>query len=203
MAEPPGTVPVRGYLHANVISSTALEFERDRALSAVGSVLSIAGWPRVPVRWNRRLRRAGRAVIERRGAATSATIELSPAYFEVYPDDLAGILVHEAVHVGLALLQRNFGHGPVFRRTCLSAGGRLHSRPMPGRVWQYRCPVCEATLERRRRPSGDRWCAPCASAADRTGAPMFTAERALILVGMRFSAGDAAPTLPRRAASVD
>lgn len=199
----PGTVPVRGYPPPHVISSTALESERDRALAAVGRVLAIDGWPRIPVRWNRRLRRAGRAVIERRGSTMTAAIELSPAYFEVYPDDLPGILVHEAVHVGLAYLRRDFGHGPAFRRTCLSAGGRLHSRPMPGRVWQYRCPVCEATLERRRRPSGDRWCAPCAAAADRAGAPMFTAERALILVGMRFSAGDAGVTPPRPAASVD
>ena len=80
-----------GYPPANVISSTALEIERDRALAAVGSVLSIDGWPRVPVRWNRRLRRAGRAVIERRGPLTTAAIELSPAYFEVYPDDLGGM----------------------------------------------------------------------------------------------------------------
>gem|GEM_PF-2480775 len=186
-----------------MISSTALEFERDRALATVGGVLPLLAWPRVPVRWNRRLRRAGRAVIERHGSVVAATIELSPAYFEVYPDDLGGILVHEAVHVGLALLRRDFGHGPAFRRACLSAGGRLHSRPMPGRVWQYRCPVCEATLERRRRPSGDRWCAPCAGAADRAGAPMFTADRALILVGMRFSAGDAVAAAPRPAASVD
>ncbi len=184
---------MRGYPRRNVISSTALESERDRALAAVGRVLSIDGWPRIPVRWNRRLRRAGRAVIERRGPLMTATIELSPAYFEVYPDDLPGILVHEAVHVGLAHL----------RRACLAAGGRLHSRPMPGRVWQYRCPVCEATLERRRRPSGDRWCAPCASAADRVGAPMFTPERALILVGMRFSAGDAGAAPAHPAASVD
>jgi predicted SprT family Zn-dependent metalloprotease len=194
---------VPGYPAVNVISSTALELERDRALAAVGGVLPILGWPRVPVQWNRRLRRAGRAVIERRGSVVAATIELSPAYFEVYPDDLVGILVHEAVHVGLALLRRDFGHGPAFRQACLTAGGRLHSRPMPGRVWRYRCPVCEATLERRRRPSGDRWCAPCASTADRAGAPMFTAERALILVGMRFSAGDAGAPAPRAAASVD
>jgi hypothetical protein len=176
-----------------VLSPAALDVERAHAFQAVGVALSIDAWPSIPVRWNRRLRRAGRAVIERRGGRTGAfraTIELSPAYFEVYPDDLAGILIHESVHVGLALLGRPFGHGPAFRRACLAAGGRLHSRPMPGRVWRYRCPVCSRTLERRRRPSGDRWCAPCVTVADREGQPTFTKERALVLVGIRFSAGD-------------
>ncbi|MCC7138993.1 MAG: SprT-like domain-containing protein [Planctomycetes bacterium] len=174
----------------------ALDAERDRAFEAVGRALALAGWPPVPVRWNRRLRRAGRAVIHRHGSALRATIELSPAYFEVYPYDLAGILVHEAVHVGLAVAGRPFGHGPVFRRVCLAAGGRLHSRPMPGRVWRYRCPVCEATLERRRRPSGDRWCAACASEASRGGRPPFTRDRALVLVGLRFSAAETADAVP-------
>lgn len=186
-----------------MIAPTALDVERDRAFEAVGRVLAIAAWPTVPVRWNRRLRRAGRAVVERRGGALRAAIELSPAYFEVYPDDLVGILVHEAVHVGLAVLARDFGHGPVFRHACLAAGGRLHSRPMPGRVWQYRCPVCAATLERRRRPSGDRWCAPCAAAADRASEPPFTGERALVLVGMRFCAGDTGSAAAAPPASVD
>ena len=117
---------------------------------------------------------------------TSAVIELSPAYFEVYPLDLPGILVHEAVHVGLAFLGRPFGHGPHFRAACLASGGRLHSRPMPGRVWCYRCPVCEYVVERRRRPSGDRWCARCAAEADRAGSEPFLAVRALVLTGVRF-----------------
>jgi predicted SprT family Zn-dependent metalloprotease len=180
-----------------VISPHALDGERDRAFAAVGGALPIDAWPDIPVRWNRRLRRAGRAVIERRGGGVRAAIELSPAYFEVYPDDLAGILVHEAVHVGLALLSRPFGHGAAFRRACLSAGGRLHSRPMPGRVWRYRCPTCGETLERRRRPSGDRWCAPCISAATDDGRPTFTRESALVLVGLRFSAGDVTETSDR------
>jgi len=176
-----------------VLAPSALDVERARAFTAVGVALQIAAWPDVPVVWNRRLRRAGRAVIDRRGGGGGtlrAVIELSPAYFEVYPDDLPGILVHESVHVGLAVLGRPFGHGPAFRRACLDAGGRLHSRPMPGRVWRYRCPVCSRTLERRRRPSGDRWCAPCVSDADREGRPRFSRERALVLVGIRFSAGD-------------
>lgn len=178
-----------------MISPVGLEGERDLAFAAVGKAVALAAWPDVPVRWNRRLRRAGRAVIERRSGRIRATIELSPAYFEVYPDDLRGILVHEAVHVALAVLGRGFGHGPGFRRACLAAGGRLHSRPMPGRVWRYRCPVCEATLERRRRPSGDRWCAPCVTAATRAGAEAFTGPRALVLVGVRFlgAEGDAGP----------
>jgi predicted SprT family Zn-dependent metalloprotease len=171
---------------APVISAAALDGERDRAFTAVGRAVALDAWPEVPVRWNRRLRRAGRAVIERRSGRIRATIELSPAYFEVYPGDLHGILVHEAAHVALAILGRGFGHGPLFRRACLAAGGRLHSRVMPGRVWRYRCPVCEATLERRRRPSGDRWCAPCVSEATRSGEPAFTAARALVLVGARF-----------------
>jgi predicted SprT family Zn-dependent metalloprotease len=181
-----------------VISPHALDGERDRAFAAVGGALPIEAWPDIPVRWNRRLRRAGRAVIERRAGGIRAAIELSPAYFEVYPADLAGILVHEAVHVGLALLSRPFGHGPAFRTACLLAGGRLHSRPMPGRVWRYRCPVCGETLERRRRPSGDRWCAPCISAAADDGRPTFTRESALVLVGLRFSAGDVAETSEQR-----
>lgn len=169
-----------------MISPHALDAERALAFTAVGNALPLYDWPGVPVRWNRRLRRAGRAVIEHRGEAVRATIELSPAYFEVYPEDLQGILIHEAVHVGLAFLRRPFGHGPVFRRVCLEAGGRLHSRPMPGRVWRYRCPICSETLERRRRPSGDRWCARCAAEAGATGEPPFVESRALVLVGIRF-----------------
>ena len=175
-----------------MISPGALADERDEAFAAAGRALGIPAWPDVPVRWNRRLRRAGRAVVERRPGGLRATIELSPAYFEVYPGDLAGILVHEAVHVGLALLGRPFGHGRTFRGACTAAGGRLHSRPMPGRVWRYRCPVCARTLERRRRTSGDRWCAPCATAASRDGVPPFTPARALCLVGIRFHAPEAA-----------
>ena len=117
--------------------------------------------------WNRRLRRAGRAVIDTYGKKfQSARIELSPAYFEVYPEDLAGILVHEAVHVGLAIQGRPFGHGPEFKRACEAAGGLLHSRWMPGRVFRYQCPICRTTLERRRRVSDSRWCAECVGAAE-------------------------------------
>src|SRR5699024_7106573 len=99
-----------------VLSPVALEAEKRRAFAAVAAALDGVPWPDVPVRWNRRLRRAGRAVVEgRRGRVLAASIELSPPYFEVYPEDLGGILVHEAVHVGLAVLGRPFGHGPLFR----------------------------------------------------------------------------------------
>ena len=180
-----------------MFSPKVLATERDKALSAVADALGIVRWPGVPVRWNRRLRLAGRAVVERRRPLDPraegdfrAGIELSPAYFEVYPADLFGILVHEAVHVGLAVLGRPFGHGPAFRAACEEAGGMLHSRNLPGRVLQYRCPVCAMTLERRRRPSGDRWCAPCAGAASETGAAPFTRDRALVLVGCVFRGMD-------------
>jgi predicted SprT family Zn-dependent metalloprotease len=170
-----------------VIAISALLLERDRAFAAVTTALGVVAWPEVPVRWNRRLRRAGRAVIERRrGEVARATIELSPSYFEVYPADLHGILIHEAVHVGLALLGLPFGHSPTFRAACERAGGRQHSRDMPGRVYRYRCPVCLDTLDRRRRPGGDRWCARCARDAERAGTPPFVAARALLLVGVAF-----------------
>jgi predicted SprT family Zn-dependent metalloprotease len=172
-----------------VLPPAALEAERDRALAAVGRVLGLPRWPSVTVAWNRRLRLAGRAVVDRRGTSSPA-IEISPAYFEVYPDDLPGILVHEAVHVGLALLGRPFGHGPAFRAACAEAGGLLHSRHLPGRVFLYRCPVCGDTLERRRRPGGDRWCARCAADASRDGVPAFARGRALVLVGASFRGMD-------------
>jgi predicted SprT family Zn-dependent metalloprotease len=185
-----------------VLSPQALAAERDRALEVVGRVLGIAAWPPVPLAWNRRLRRAGRAVFEaRRGASPRAAIELSPAYFEIYPQDLNGILVHEAVHVGLALLGRPVGHGADFRRACERAGGLLHSRFLPGRVFHYRCPVCEGVLERRRRLAGDRWCAPCATGAARSGGAPFTRDRALVLVGLAYRGLDApSGETPRRLA---
>jgi hypothetical protein len=173
-----------------VLPTAALLAERDRAFAAVGEVLRIDRWPPVPLLWNRRMKRAGRAVVEGpRGASMRARIELSPAYFEVYPDDLYGILVHEATHVGLAFLGMHFGHGPAFRAVCTAAGGNLHGRSMPGRVFRYRCPVCSATLERRRRPGGDRWCARCAETA---GPRHFTAARALVLVGIGYRAAETA-----------
>jgi hypothetical protein len=175
-----------------VFSPKVLAHERDRALAAVADALGIVRWPGVPVRWNRRLRLAGRAVVERRRPGDlRAGIELSPTYFEVYPGDLFGILVHEAVHVGLAVLGRPFGHGPAFRAACEEAGGMLHSRHLPGRVLCYRCPVCGKTLERRRRPAGDRWCAPCAQVAIDAGAAPFTRDRALVLVECVFRGMDA------------
>jgi predicted SprT family Zn-dependent metalloprotease len=175
-----------------VLSPEALRVERDAALESVGQALAIERWPSVPLRWNRRLRRAGRAIVEaRHGRVVRAEIELSPAYFEVYPDDLRGILVHEAVHVGLALVGKPFGHGPHFRRACRRAGGLLHSRALPGRVFRYLCPVCRAVLERRRRPAGDRWCARCAAEAARGGSAAFTPARALVLVGVRFRGAEA------------
>lgn len=156
-------------------------------------MLAIACWPPVPVRWNRRLRRAGRAVIDRtRGVLRSTRIELSPAYFEVYPLDLEGILVHEAVHVGLAVAALPFGHGPDFRRVCRAAGGLLHGRPMPGRVLRYRCPVCSAVLERRRPAAQSRWCARCVDAAVAARENPWRAERALVLIGLGFQ-GPAVP----------
>ena len=174
-----------------MFSPQALAVERDRALAAVGLVLGIETWPSVPLSWNRRLRRAGRAVVEASGKGPLRVgIEMSPVYFEVYPLDLPGILVHEAVHVGLAVLRRPFGHGPHFRRACEKAGGLLHSRNLPGRVFRYRCPVCALTLERRRRPSGDRWCAACAQEASREGAAPFTRSRALVLVGLVYKGPD-------------
>ncbi len=170
-----------------MIATSALLLDRDRAFDAVERALGAIEWPSVPVLWNRRLRRAGRAVIERRrGVVVRATIELSPSYFEVYPTDLHGILVHEGVHVAMALLGLPFGHSTAFRAACERAGGRQHSRDMPGRVYRYRCPVCAAVLDRRRRPGGDRWCARCATDATRDGTAPFSSERALLLVGVVF-----------------
>jgi predicted SprT family Zn-dependent metalloprotease len=178
-----------------VLAPTALETECRAALAAVGRALFILDWPEIPVSWNKRLRRAGRAVIDTRsGRFLAAKIELSPAYFEVYPDDLPGILVHEAVHVGLALQGRPFGHGPAFRRACDSAGGLLHSRWLPGRVFRYHCPICETILERRRRASDSRWCADCVTAAERTGEEAFTTARAMRLVGTAYCGPETAAT---------
>ena len=155
----------------------------------MGRVLRLERWPDLPVVWNRRLRRAGRAVIEGEGRTfSSAAIELSPAYFEVYPHDLYGILVHEVVHVGLAIQGRPFGHGPEFRRACRDAGGLQHGRALPGRVFQYRCPVCGSILERRRRLARDRWCASCVErAAGVRGIDPYAADRCLVLIGTAFS----------------
>jgi predicted SprT family Zn-dependent metalloprotease len=156
--------------------------------------LFLPQWPEVPVRWNKRLRRAGRAVIDsRHGRFLKARIELSPTYFEVYPQDLRGILVHEAIHVGLAIQGRPFGHGPEFRRACGAAGGLLHSRWLPGRVFRYRCPVCSLTLERRRRAADSRWCAACVEQAEREGQEAYTAGRALKLVGTAYCGPEQAP----------
>jgi predicted SprT family Zn-dependent metalloprotease len=175
-----------------VLSPSALDVEARAALAAVGRALGIAAWPDVPVSWNRRLRRAGRAVIDHRGKRfRSAEIELSPTYFQVYPEDLAGILVHEAVHVGLALLGRPFGHGAAFRRACAEAGGLLHSRWLPGRVYRYCCPVCRRFHERRRRVADNRWCAGCVAAAETAGLDAYTAARALRLVETAFSGPEA------------
>jgi predicted SprT family Zn-dependent metalloprotease len=185
-----------------VLSHVALEAEREKAFEAVARALGAVPWPHVPVRWNRRLRRAGRAVVTgRRGRIVAATIELSPPYFEVYPDDLPGILVHEAVHVALAALGRPFGHGPLFRAACRRAEGLMHSRHMPGRVFRYRCPVCESVLDRRRRPSGDRWCARCVVDAEDACLPSYTPERALVLVGVHFQGPE--PPAAREAPACD
>jgi len=182
-----------------VLSPAALDSEVLAAFDDVGRTLGIEQWPEVPVSWNRRLRRAGRAVIDHRGATfRSAEIELSPTYFQVYPHDLRGILVHEAVHVGLAFLGLPFGHGPEFRRACTAAGGLLHSRWLPGRVYRYRCPVCRRRHERRRRVSDSRWCAECVAAAEATGSEAYTPERALQLVETAFCGPEPshAPTQP-------
>jgi predicted SprT family Zn-dependent metalloprotease len=179
-----------------VLASSALERERQQALDAVGRVLGLDRWPDVPVSWNRRLRRAGRAVTDGHGARLRrARIELSPAYFEVYPEDLFGILVHEAVHVGLAIVGLPNGHGPEFRDACDRAGGLRHGRPMPGRVFRYECPVCRRVVERRRRAADDRWCAACVEASVAQREPPYAPERALVLVGTRF-AGPAGRPVP-------
>jgi predicted SprT family Zn-dependent metalloprotease len=184
-------------LGAVVLSPSALDAEFRKALEAVGRTLCLPTWPAIGVGWNRRLRRAGRAVIDNRGARfRSADIELSPVYFEVYPEDLYGILVHEAVHVGLAIQSRPFGHGPEFRRACTASGGLLHSRWLPGRVFRYRCPVCDEVLERRRRAAESRWCADCAGAAERDGLDPYLPDRALRLVETTFRG----PEPPERAA---
>ncbi len=170
-----------------MLAPQALVQETQRAFQAVGRALHLPAWPEVPVRWNRRLRRAGRAVIDMRGRRfEGAVIELSPAYFEVYPGDLPGILVHEAVHVGLAIQGRPFGHGPDFHRACEQAGGLLHSRWLPGRVFRYRCPVCASVLERRRRTSEARWCADCVALAEAEGLEPYAQVRALKLVGTAY-----------------
>lgn len=182
-----------------MIAPVALETELQAAVEAVRRALFIVEWPRTPVSWNRRLRRAGRAVIDtRHGRFVAARIELSPTYFEVYPADLAGILVHEAVHIGLAIQGRPFGHGPEFRRACDSAGGLLHSRWLPGRVFRYQCPICSVFVERRRRAADSRWCADCVLAAEATGADAYTAARAMRLVGTAYCGPEAAssPTAP-------
>lgn len=180
-----------------VISPNALDREAHRALETVGRTLGLRTWPRIPITWNRRLRRAGRALIDHVGADVGAArIELSPVYFRVYPEDLAGILVHEAVHVGLALQGRPFGHGAEFRRACRASGGLLHSRWLPGRVFRYRCPPCGEVYERRRRAAGSRWCADCVAAAEAARVDPYAPERALRLVETVFRG----PELPESAA---
>ena len=169
-----------------MLAPATLDRETRRAFEAVGAVLGLDDWPPVPVLWNKRLRRAGRAVIDKpRKYVKDAVIELSPAYFEVYPEDLFGILVHEAVHVGLAVQDRPFGHGPAFRDACRRAGGLLHGRWLPGRLFRYRCPVCASILERRRRVAENRWCASCVETAPR-GVDPYGSERALVLVETVF-----------------
>lgn len=187
-------------------SPTALAQASASAFDAVGRVLPVGPWPEVPVGWNRRMRRAGRALIDRtRGRVRRASIELSTIYFEVYPEDLHGILVHEATHVALALVGLPFGHGPEFRRACLAAGGRLHGRRLPGRVLRYRCPVCADVLERQRPTASSRWCARCVDEARARRVDPFLPERALVLVGVGFRGPhglegetdlDAPPALP-------
>ncbi len=175
------------YAVSPLISPRALLRERDAALAAVGRELGIAQWPDIPVLWNRRLRRAGRAAVDSTGSRfDAAEIEISTPYFEVYPNDLRGILVHEAVHVGLAYLGRPFGHTQEFREVCVAAGGLLHSRWLPGRIYLYRCPVCSEIHERRRRASDSRWCADCADKHAANGLNAYAPERALVLVQTAF-----------------
>ena len=178
-----------------MVSPAILHRAKATAFEQVGRVIGLDAWPPVPLVWNRRLRRAGRAIVEGSGRSfRRATIELSPAYFEVYPEDLQGILVHEVVHVGLAVQGRPFGHGPLFREACLEAGGQLHGRALPGRVFRYRCPVCGAVLTRRRRSARDRWCAPCAEDAERrVGVDPFAPDRCLVLVGTAYAGPEPRP----------
>lgn len=131
-------------------------------------------------------------MIEGSGATfLRATIELSPAYFEVYPEDLYGILVHEAAHVGLAIQGRPFGHTRAFRHAVDRAGGLQHGKALPGRVFRYRCPVCTLTFERRRRITGDRWCAACVERAERNpDTDPYATARCLRLIGTGFSGLD-------------
>jgi predicted SprT family Zn-dependent metalloprotease len=175
-----------------VTSPRDLESARLEALERVGRVLGLTAWPAVSVRWNRRLRRAGRALIDGAGRHFErAVIELSPTYFEIYPGDLYGILAHETIHVGLAIQGRPFGHGPEFKAACAASGGLLHGRALPGRVYHYRCPVCSDVLERRRLLARDRWCAACVQAAlGRVGVDAYAPTRALVLVGTSFSGLD-------------
>jgi predicted SprT family Zn-dependent metalloprotease len=181
-----------------VISPSALDRERQDAFDAVGRTLGLGTWPEVPVRWNRRLRRAGRALIDTRGRRfEGAVIELSPAYFEVYPEDLAGILIHESVHVALAVKGRPCGHGPEFRAACEAAGGRLHSRWLPGRVYRYRCPVCSEELVRRRRAADCRWCAACAADAAKQGLDPYAPDRAMRLISTGWVGPDEAAARAR------
>ena len=61
---------------------------------------------------------------------TRARIELSPTYFEVYPEDLLGILVHESVHVGLALQGDNLVvKRPVYSGKALATVDTAGKRP--------------------------------------------------------------------------
>ena len=177
-----------------MISPAVLEQESQRAFVAVRHSVGLSQWPEVPIRWNRRLRRAGRAIIDKPGKGIEyAVIELSPAYFAVYPEDLYGILVHEAVHVALAIVDLPFGHGPEFRRACVEAGGLLHGRWLPGRVFRYRCPVCGDMLERRRPAAENRWCAACAEVESDAGRDPYTSTRALVLVETVFQGPEPSP----------
>ncbi len=168
-------------------SPAVLERESRRAFDAVKDALALRRWPEIAIRWNRRLRRAGRATIEMPAERfQSAVIELSPAYFAVYPEDLYGILVHEAVHVGLAIQDRPFGHGADFQTACRAAGGLPYSRWLPGRIYVYRCPVCSTEVERRRPIAESRWCATCVDAAEERAQPAFVSDRSLVLVRTEF-----------------
>lgn len=122
---------------------------------------------RVRVAWNSRMRTtAGLACYQR------SEVILNPALKKISEDEVNKTLRHELAHLlarDRSGRKRIAPHGPEWRQACIDLGipneSRTHELPFARRRQQrkffYRCPCCQETLSRVRKPRCKIACLPC------------------------------------------
>ncbi|MBK1790991.1 SprT-like domain-containing protein [Persicirhabdus sediminis] len=144
---------------------------------------------KVHIFWNKRMRStAGRAFPH------NHTVELNPRLINISNDEIWRTTLHELAHLlahHRAGRKRIQPHGNEWQLACSQLGipgeKATHSLPLPRRQqrknWAYKCPACDAVIERTRRMKN---LAACYSCCKKHNGGVFTQRFILVEYAIKY-----------------